>query len=82
MHLCFRLIINPRVSIVCPGLQGVVGTQHIVRQYLRIVRSSRELRRSLSAFAGICSEAQLTEAVYANPAQDDNTSADVREAWD
>ena len=42
----------------------------------------RGLRRSLSAFAGICSEARLTEAVYANPAQDDNIETDVREAWD
>ena len=82
MHLCFRLIVNPRVSTVCPGLQGVVGTQHIVRQYLRIVRSSRELRRSLSALAGICSEVRLTEAVYATLAKDLNTRTDAEEALD
>ena len=82
MHLCFRLIVNPRVSTVCPGLQGVVGAQHIVRQYLRIVRSSKELRRSLSALAGICSEVRLTEAVYATLAKDLNTRTDAEEVWD
>ena len=70
------------MSIVCPGLQGVVGKQHIVRQYLRIVRSSRELRRSLSALAGSCSEVRLTEAVYANLAQDHNIGTDAEEVWD
>ena len=70
------------MSIVCPGLQGVVGKQHIVRQYLRIVRSSGELRRSLSACAGLSSEVRLTEAVNTNLAQDLNTRTDAEEEWD
>ena len=65
-----------------PRATGVVGKQHIVRQYLRIVRSSRELRRSLSALAGICSEVRLTEAVYATLAEDLNIRTDAEEVWD
>ena len=42
----------------------------------------RGLRRSLSAFAGICSEVRLTEAVFANLAKDLNTRTDAEEAWD
>ena len=48
----------------------------------RIVRSSRELRRSLAAFAGICSEVRLTEAVFANLAKDHNIGTDAEEVQD
>ena len=64
------------------GYRELLESNIIVRQYHCIVRSSRELRRSLSAFAGICSEVRLTEAVYANLAKDLNTRTDAEEAWD
>ena len=62
------------------GYRELLESNIIVRQYHCIVRSSRELRRSLSAFAGICSEVRLTEAVFANLAKDLNTGTDAEEA--
>ena len=64
------------------GYRELLESNIIVRQYHCIVRSSKELKTITVCLAGICSEVRLTEAVYANPAQDDNTSTDVREAWD
>ena len=62
------------------GYRELLESNIIVRQYHCIVRSSRELRRSLSAFAGICSEVRLTKAVYANLAKDHNIRTDAEEA--
>ena len=50
--------------------------------YEKLLYGSKELRRSMSALAGFCSEVRLTEAVYANLAQDHNIGTAAEKAWD
>ena len=64
------------------GYRELLESNIIVRQYHCIVRSSKELKTITVCLAGICSEVRLTEAVYANPAQDHDIGTDVREVWD
>ena len=79
--MCFRLIVNPRLALFAQGYRELLerNISSVSTSVLCVVQ--RGLRRSLSAFAGICSEVRLTEAVNANPAQDDYIRTDVREAW-